>query len=103
MIALALMLAQMEPWKATGSWRMYGPVNASCGQWLMDKDDEAKRLVQLGWAGGFLSGINLAAGGKITDVDTPSLAAYVDQQFVAKPLTQVPGIVFEFYYRLRTR
>jgi len=100
-ILLALMMAQAQPWVVTDKWQMYGPVNESCGQWLLDKDDEIIRTVQLSWAAGFLSGINLAGGGKATDVDTPSLVAYIDQQCAAKPLSKVAGIAVEFYYHVR--
>ena len=97
-VAALLMLAQAEPWTANAPWRLYGPANQSCGEWLLHKNDEAHRLSQLSWAGGFLSGINLAAGGKVTDVDAPSLIAYIDQQCTARPLEKVAGVIVEFYY-----
>ena len=102
MILLALALAAAPPrWTPTGDWRLFGVGNDSCGQWLMRKDDPAYRVSQYAWAGGFLSGINLSAGGKITDTDPASLVAYIDQQCTQNPLEKVAGISFKFFYRAR--
>ena len=70
-VAVAMLLAQSQPWVPTDKWRMYGSATESCGQWLLDRDDESRRLADIAWVGGFLSGINLSGGGRLTDVDAP--------------------------------
>lgn len=102
MIALALMLAQTQPWELNAKWRMFGAANESCGMWLIHKGDEAFRVGQIGWAGGFLSGINLAAGGKMTEVDAASLVAHIDQQCTIKPLQKVAAVAFDFFREARS-
>ena len=103
MIALALLLAQPDAWMPTGKWRVYGEGNVSCGAWTMHKDDQAYRLSQLSWVGGFLSGINIAAGGKVTETDVQSLTLYIDQQCAEKPLAQASEIALIYYYKLRNQ
>lgn len=103
-ILLALALATSpQQWTPNTAWHLFGVGNTSCGQWLVQKDDPAYRLSQVAWAGGFVSGINLAGGGKITDTDPESLVAYIDQQCTQEPLEKVAGITFKFFYRLRNR
>lgn len=100
-LAAAALLAQSQPFIPNGSWRMYGAANESCGEWLANKDDQARRLSQIAWVGGFLSGINLSAGGRLTDVDVLSLVAHIDQQCTVRPLERVAGIAVDFFIRAR--
>ena len=100
---LALMLAQAQPLTSTGPWHLHGAGLESCGDWLIHKDDEAYRIGELGWAAGFLSGVNLAAGGKATEVDVSSFVAHIDQQCTARPLERVAGVAVEFFVDLRSR
>ena len=97
MILFALAMAQATAWVPTEKWRMYGAVNQSCGMWLETKEDEAYRLGQTAWASGFLSGINLSGGGKVTDVDPASLVRHIDQQCAAMPLEKVANVAFRFF------
>ena len=100
MVFMVLALAaSLESWQPDGKWRNYGPASKSCGKWIAEKENPEYRLVQYGWAGGFLSGINLANGGKLTETDPESLVAFVDQQCGERPLEQVAAITFEFFFR----
>jgi hypothetical protein len=94
-IALAAaMLLQSPP--ATQDWLMYGTPNVSCREWLTDRHDYERRLVATSWLAGFLSGVNLSAGGRLTGLDALALANQIDIQCAALPDQRVADLLVNF-------
>lgn len=83
---------------------VFGVGLETCGKWTSTKDDDAHRLGQFGWVGGFLTGFNMGAVANRTGkVDVYAAVAWIDQRCAAKPLQDVNTTALQLIIELNPK